>query len=194
MGNFIFDNTIPAASHNPSTDQPIMLANNVSDDSIWAIDHIGYNANNGGTHTQITFINIPSVPSVSSTQSAIFPKVGSVDSTSANPWAINSAGSYNLNLIKAVGSFLVVNTNGAISFVSNTNMNCVSVVSSGGTPGSTYTIVLSSAVKTGGPSLVFLTCSARSSLSYTITGLTLVITVVSSLTVGSTINFMVVQL
>lgn len=55
MANFTFDNTIPAAGHNPSTDQPIMLNNNIADEGIWAVDHVGYNANNGGTHNQVTF-------------------------------------------------------------------------------------------------------------------------------------------
>ncbi len=52
---FTFNNAIPFATHDPSADQPIMLANNIASDGIIAVDHRGYNVNNGGQHTSIHF-------------------------------------------------------------------------------------------------------------------------------------------
>lgn len=44
MPYFIYDATIPASSHNPSDDQPIMQTNAASIDSIISEDHWGFNA------------------------------------------------------------------------------------------------------------------------------------------------------
>lgn len=52
---FTFDTGVPDANDNPSDDQPDMLINNVSVDGIWVVDHVGFNASNGGTHKQINF-------------------------------------------------------------------------------------------------------------------------------------------
>lgn len=50
---YTFNNTIPAATHSPASDQPIMLANNVANASIWLADHIGFNVNGSGYHQQV---------------------------------------------------------------------------------------------------------------------------------------------
>jgi len=54
---FTWNNNVPNAPNNPSVDQPNMLTNTQSDNSIWAVDHIGYNAVNGGIHNVIRFNN-----------------------------------------------------------------------------------------------------------------------------------------
>lgn len=51
--NWTFDPTIPFANNSPSSDQPKMLANNVSTNGILAVDHIGFNAGYGGNHLQM---------------------------------------------------------------------------------------------------------------------------------------------
>jgi len=53
MPNFSFTRDIPFATHNPSSDQPIMQTNTNSEDSIWAVDHHGFNDNLGGYHNVI---------------------------------------------------------------------------------------------------------------------------------------------
>lgn len=53
--SFTFNSGIPASGNNPSSDQPIMLQNNVASEGIIAVDHIGYNASGGGQHKQVTF-------------------------------------------------------------------------------------------------------------------------------------------
>lgn len=53
MPDFTYTRGIPAASHNPSVDQPNMQVNNDSIDSVIGIDHYGFNDNNGGYHKVI---------------------------------------------------------------------------------------------------------------------------------------------
>jgi hypothetical protein len=57
MPDFAYTNGIPAASHNPSADQPIMQINNNSINSILGIDHFSFNNANGGWHQQSTYVN-----------------------------------------------------------------------------------------------------------------------------------------
>lgn len=54
---FTFNTAVPAANNNPSVDQPDMLVNNQSTDGIINVDHISFNAMNGGQHKQVTFNN-----------------------------------------------------------------------------------------------------------------------------------------
>lgn len=62
MTTFTYDNTVPAASNDPSNDQPLMLTNAQSIASIWDVDHIGFGAANGGTHNKATLRAQGSVP------------------------------------------------------------------------------------------------------------------------------------
>lgn len=55
MANYPFNSSIPAAANNPSDDQPDMLINNQSTESLLGEDHISFNENNGGYHTAIHF-------------------------------------------------------------------------------------------------------------------------------------------
>jgi hypothetical protein len=72
--NFSYNNAIPATNNNPSTDQPGMLTNAISIDSILAIDHVGFNATNGGTHNQSTYNNLIAKPAILATQGAVYTK------------------------------------------------------------------------------------------------------------------------
>lgn len=55
MTLYSFDNAVPAANDNPSSDQPDMLTNNQSTLGIIGEDHITFNLNNGGQHKAIRF-------------------------------------------------------------------------------------------------------------------------------------------
>lgn len=77
MPLFTFNTGIPAAGNNPSVDQPDMQINNLSTNDILDIDHVTFNANNGGQHKQITF-NIdplqgfPFIPSIPTSPPVLF--------------------------------------------------------------------------------------------------------------------------
>lgn len=51
--SFTYNNLVPATNNDPSADQPQMLINTQSINSIIAVDHIGFNAGNGGYHKVI---------------------------------------------------------------------------------------------------------------------------------------------
>lgn len=56
---------IPAASNNPSVDQPNMLTNNNNIATYVTVDHVGFNTSGSGWHNQVTFAGpqSPSTPS-----------------------------------------------------------------------------------------------------------------------------------
>lgn len=126
MTVFTFDDTIPAANNNPSSDQPLMLINNQSDAGIWDIDHVGFNQSNGGTHSQITFSsnNVPTIPTtqpiaftnnVSGVPQLFFYPVGNASVTSNQYVSASSGSTYLLGgIIMKWGPI----SNGAITFTS----------------------------------------------------------------------------
>lgn len=71
MPNFPFTRDIPFATHNPSSDQPIMQTNTNSEDSIWTVDHFGFNDNNGGFHKQVHLKN-EAAPGISTVDAVLF--------------------------------------------------------------------------------------------------------------------------
>ena len=84
MPNFTYITGIPAASHNPSTDQPDMQINTNSTDSIISVDHFGFNDNNGGYHKKVSLVN----------NAGPFPTPGGVGSVlygSNNDWVFTNA-------------------------------------------------------------------------------------------------------
>ena len=73
MTNFNFNTGIPAANNSPSVDQNPMLENFTSINQLIAVDHVSFNANNGGQHTAIHFNQDASyVPTVPTSPPAMF--------------------------------------------------------------------------------------------------------------------------
>ena len=64
MSSFTYITGVPAADNDPSVDQPNMVTNTNSIPGLIAIDHVSFNASNGGTHLQVTFSsdNVPTLP------------------------------------------------------------------------------------------------------------------------------------
>lgn len=73
---FTFNTSIPAASNDPSDDQPIMLSNNVATSGIIAVDHVGFNTSGGGQHLQVTF-NSNNTPSLPASPPVLFTQINS---------------------------------------------------------------------------------------------------------------------
>lgn len=55
MPNFTYSRENPDGNLTPAQNRPDMTINTNSADSIWTIDHYGFNNNNGGLHQKITF-------------------------------------------------------------------------------------------------------------------------------------------
>lgn len=62
MPLYNYNINIPLATNNPSADQPLMQINTNSINSLISIDHIGFNAPNGGNHKQVHLFEQVGVP------------------------------------------------------------------------------------------------------------------------------------
>ena len=75
MPNFTYTRDIPDGPNDPSEDQPIMKVNANSIDSIIAVEHFGFNNNNGGLHQQVTMpVRGSNAPVSGASQGALFTK------------------------------------------------------------------------------------------------------------------------
>lgn len=106
---FTYNNAIPAAANNPSNDQPDMLTNTQSINSIIAVDHASFNTANGGTHTQMhlpNFTNPTTINGAANQGSVVYSAAGVADATRAQIYYKNAFGlQIPLSPIKAFGSF-----------------------------------------------------------------------------------------
>ena len=69
MTAYSYNNGVPSANNDPSVDQPNMLINTQSINSLLGIDHVSFNAAGGGRHNQVTFAGnnpatLPATPPV----------------------------------------------------------------------------------------------------------------------------------
>lgn len=99
---FTFNTAIPAANNNPSVDQPDMLVNNQSTDAIINVDHISFNAMNGGQHKQVTFNNVAAPGAQINPQSILYTVAG-IASSNVDMRFRNQNKIFPVNLIRAYG-------------------------------------------------------------------------------------------
>lgn len=192
MSSFVYNNGVPAANDNPSDDQPDMLTNAQSIQSILAVDHVGFNTANGGTHLQVTITsnNTPSTPVNPS--SVIFTDAGTdIGGVNSNSQVLftNAVGTYLLSCIRAFGSF--TSSPGAVSSFNNafpSNMTISGSVSS-------YTITLPANLVTGNNIVVLLSSTGSNSSfipTWSFTNPTLTISNVQS-SVSRIVSFLILQ-
>lgn len=145
--SFTYNTAVPAANDNPSNDQPDMLTNTQSINSIWAIDHVTFQGNPAGTHLQTTFSskNTPGAQtdpqsiSFTADSSTLAPTIGSA-STIAEQFLRNQNGFFPTSCIKAFCVFTAPAANGAV--VPSNSFNVGTVVRSGALTAPVYTITL----------------------------------------------------
>lgn len=131
---FTFNSGIPGPNDLPSESQPLILQNFSSDSGIWAVDHIGFNTANGGTHEQITFVDYASVGAPSGHASFVYPAAGVADNSKPQVYFKSQNGTFPLSAVRA---WAVCDTTGAI--LSSQSSNISSIVSNGG---GAYTVSL----------------------------------------------------
>lgn len=165
MANFPFNTTIPAANNDPSSDQPIMLSNNVSEAGIWDIDHIGFNSNDGGTHLQNTFVSYASTPGTQTGENCVvYPTAGAANPGSANIVQKNSSRSF---LMTGMRAFCAISTDLATGVPTALQAwNCVSIAQvNPGVPDGRYTLTLIAGATTGTDYAVFVSSHISSGFS-----------------------------
>lgn len=162
---FIFRNDIPAAANNPSDDQPKMLTNNISTEAILAVDHISFNAANGGNHLQTHFplFSSPTVVNGSGTQGSVaYPAAGVADPARAQYYFKNDNTNLILSSIRAFGSFIV--NIATVTFINSFNCASIAIV-----PGPTATVTFIANCITGNNYVVLCTTnSAITAINYNI--------------------------
>lgn len=162
---FTYDNGVPAAPDNPSTDQPVMLTNAMSLASIWEVDHVGFNASSGGTHEQVTYSSKNTPSAQTDPQSVTYTASGVASSVSQNMFACQN-GTFQLSAIRAWG----YSTSAGI--VASQSINVTSVVRNSA---GTYTITLATNAVSSANFAVFSSAAVTASvgavlISYAITG------------------------
>lgn len=115
MTDFTFDDSIPFTTNNPAVDQPVMLANNVANVGIWEVDHIGFNALNGGQHQWTQFpitSSFPTPPVPIAMSSVAFPGGGIANPAIAQYFFQNSLNTFQISANRA---WAYAGTGGAIA-------------------------------------------------------------------------------
>lgn len=191
-----YNRDIPFSTNNPSTDQPNMQTNTNSVDDILQVDHVSFNATNGGTHKQVTYSseNVPSSPG--GTSSVAYTGIGIADPSHPQHFWTNSQGIYPLSAIRAFGSF-VSGSNGTLTPGNSYNLDAVTPVVQSGASNKVFTIKLLPNVVSGNnvTVLVFLSDGSKSfsTTAYTFVNPNLVVNVSGS-TIGYAVNFVVLQI
>lgn len=131
---FVFNPNIPAGPNNPSNDQPLMLQNNQSTNSIIAVDHVTFNItqNPNGYHVVIHFVDQNTTnpgaivgvgqlytKTVNGDQRLFFESGNGVVTQITNPNSISTV------VLKASAIFTSQNTNGAAALVSSNNITSI---------------------------------------------------------------------
>lgn len=197
---FSFSTTVPATNNDPSVDQPVMLANNVSEAGIWEVDHIGFNAQNGGTHKQVNYITTRSAPTPVDPASMAYTNVGIDSPTHPQNYFTNSQGTFPLSSIRAFGNFVVNNAAGNVVPTNSFNLIAAAnaIVQTGNGSGVTsFAITLKPNVLNSTNAIVFvMSGSSAATFNYSLSSavtLTIQKTNTSSI-VGSTVNFLIIQI
>lgn len=113
--SFPFNFNIPAAGNNPSDDQPEMLQNNQSSNSMWNVDHVSYNNNAGGKHKQVTFNTQNVAGAQVDPESVLYTNAGSA-STNSQLYFRNADETFLVNPVRAFGVFT---TSAAVASLNN---------------------------------------------------------------------------
>ena len=150
MSSFAY-NTVPIATNSPSVDQSAMLQNTNSIRNLINVDHVGFNANNGGRHKQVTLNDVTSQVLQSGNTSLIHSALGTINNTSAQAFFVNSTASFMLNSIRAFGYFQATGV-GAISPI--TSYGVSSITQNGVGTSNNIDIVLTTGVTSGSLALV----------------------------------------
>jgi hypothetical protein len=150
MSNFTYTTGIPATNNNPSNDQPNMQTNNDNNALIWDVDHVGFNAANGGTHDQVTFSSKNTPGAQTDPVSTLYTGSGTASSVAEVSYR-NQNGTFLMSGIKA---FALCSSSGITNSQSS---NVTSVVRNSV---GNYTITLTAGAVASNSFIVIVSCSS----------------------------------
>lgn len=189
MSAISYNLNIPDGPNNPSDDQPLMKINTNAIDTILAVDHVSFNANNGGTHDQVTFSSENTPAAQTDPQSVAFtaqastltPTKGS-SSNIAQLFYRNFNSIFPLSAIKAFGLITAGPT-----LTSSFNADSVAFVGP-----QTWEVTLTTGATIGTNVIVFVTSSAGNVGQWTFTANKLSIT--NGAILGGEVSFVILQI
>lgn len=201
MTNFTYDNTVPAASHNPSVDQPVMLINSQSSASIWDEDHIGFGSDNGGTHVQQTYTGFSVGTLITgAANSTAYPAAGVAVTANPQYYFKNTNGIRPLSPIAAFAGFTSTTSPTVPTLDNAYNVTATSTTTSLST--TIYTLTLATGIVSGNAPIIIPFFNSATSvagiriaqgITYTFTNPTLTLTIATS-AIGAKIGFIVLQI
>ena len=182
-----YTTNIPLASNNPSNDQPNMQVNTNAINSWVQIDHVGFNASNGGEHKQVTFPAETTQGTPSGTSSTLYTAAGVADNTHPTLQYVNANLTFPVSLIRAYGAF--TGSTGAIE--ASQSIGVASVVR---TSTSHYTVTLNANVVSSTTYGVFVSTNGGSSAGVIAISSATVFTLIMGVADPTQVFFMVTQL
>lgn len=163
--SFTYTTGIPATNNDPSVDQPDLLINTNSVNSLLDVDHVSFNAQNGGTHKQVRYSSKNTPGAQTDPQSTAFTANGTADPTVPQHFWKNSQGTYPMSALKA---FTVI-TPSNVAHTQGNNYNIASLAGSG----TTATITLNANTVFGNDVVVVATQPENADLRWTFVNPTL---------------------
>jgi len=126
MAIFSYNRDIPDGPNNPSVDQPNMKINTNSTDDILQVDHVSFEALDGGTHKQVTLSSKNAAGAQVDPASTIYSDNGVADATHPQLWWRNSQRIFPISAVRAFCSF--TSANGVLTI--DNGFNVVSITGS----------------------------------------------------------------
>lgn len=133
--SYTYNTGVPAANNNPSDDQPDMLTNTQSINSLIGVDHVSFNDSLGGTHKQVTITSKNAGAAQTDPSSVLYTGNGTASSV-AQLFYKNQNGTF---LLSGIRAWAYVNGSGSI--VSSQSFNVSGITKSGSITGN-YTVTL----------------------------------------------------
>lgn len=199
MTAFTFNVAVPATNNDPSVDQPDMLTNNISNNAIWAVDHITFNSSgsggagaSGGQHLQVTFNNKAAPGAMVDPLSIAYTFDGVANTVHPQLYYKNSQAVVPLSSMRAFGSFLTSLGTASVTLINSFNVSFTSHA------GNIFVFTLTTgsidtALNTAFVIPFFNAGNTLATISYTLVGNTLTLNV-SPPSVDVLVNFIVIQI
>lgn len=169
MPSFSWNNSVPFSTNNPSDDQPEMLSNTQSINSILNVDHYSFESSTAagdsdGYHKHIHYpvpvaLGAPALPA----SAHEYTELGTADPARPNLIYRTDRAPFPLNSIRAMGVFSLPNTN-PMTFINQFN------VVSGAFDGSNYDITLATNAVIGTTPCVIICTDRGLSFRWSMTG------------------------
>lgn len=186
-----YNTGIPAASHNPSNDQPLMRDNTDAINSIWDIDHISFNSGaglNSGQHKQVTLNGENAAGAQTDPNSVLYTGAGTASAVAQLFWR-NQNSIYHISPIRAWGTFVPT------AIVLTQTFNIASIVRNSA---GSYTITMNTNVVTGTSYAVFISAGGgpitSPTTTYAITSATVFTLSVRASGIGTDTNLVSFQI